>query len=517
MAHAAGGHGGGGGALKEFFIALGLDSDASSFASAQAAVDTLEKGLDLAFEAAEKLFEGFVEAVEGTAEYAHAVEHAAEKTGLATDTIQQLAYVSEQAGVASDSLQQGFVHMAKSMDEVRKGGEEATQAYARLGVRVLDANGKLRKQDDVFNDVADALARLPPGAERTALALGVFGKSGAELIPVLGKGSAAIREQMAAAEQLGLVMSEESIERGARFAKGLETLKAVGASVVHDFAEPLIEALNPLIDGMIEWIKVNRELIRTRVQEFARLLVKGIEALSWLVVAVVDNFWKLVAVLRVLAVVLVSRVLAAMVLNIGAFIALIPEIISTIGWYLALSVQAVAAAVASAAAWLSAAAPLVLVTLLVAALILGFQDLFVFLRGGRSVIGRVLNGYADQIETFWESMKAIVVPWWFSALFGDKAIDKVAWKIGDWAASVGQSPQTSDFVKGGAASPAAAAAFSPGPVGQNADGSFVFAPTTQITIHAGSNASGAEIGAHVGRAVDEANDRMLREAKAPRK
>lgn len=514
------------GALEEFFVALGLSADSAAFGAAQLMVDGLEKGLELLVEVAGEAIDKFAESIVQTAEYAHGVEHAAEMTGRSTDSIQELAYVSTLAGVAGDTLQNGFVHLAKSMNAVREGSLETSMAFGRLGVRALDNHGKMRDQEVVFSELADAIAKLPAGAERSAAAVAIFGKSGAELVPILAKGSEEIRKQREEAEALGAVMSGEAVESGADFAKNLDRLKLAGQGVIHEFAEPLIKALNPLIDDFITWVKVNRQLISTKVQDFAKVLVKGVEALAAVVGFVVDNFDKFAAIAKVVALVLGSVLIVALGANALAILELIT-------WYVALSVQAVAAAVASAAAWLFAAAPMIAIVALVALMIAGFEDLFVFLRGGRSVIGRILNSYSDKIFAFWEVLKAIVLPWWFTALFGPDAVDKVALKIGDAVMATKKPPATGgalasydpgDFVSGGAVSPAAAAQLQSG--GQSASydpgapaatsSVQVQAPVT-INVTTSPNQSNEDIGVAAAKHVAEHVDARIRDAASIKK
>ncbi len=56
----------------------------------------------------------------------------------------------------------------------------------------------------MFADVAEALSRMPEGAEKTALAIAVFGRSGANLMPFLNSGRDGLAEMGAEAERLGL-------------------------------------------------------------------------------------------------------------------------------------------------------------------------------------------------------------------------------------------------------------------------------------------------------------------------
>jgi hypothetical protein len=525
MAHGSSGHGGGhgaGGALKEFFLALGLDADAASFASAEAAVHALEKGLELAYEAAEKLADAFVESVISTAEYSHATEHASEVTGLATDTIQELGAVSRIAGTGADSMQTAFVRLARSMAEARDGGAEAQQAFARLGVHVTDATGKLRPVEDVMNDVSDGLARATGSADQQALAMKVLGRGGAETLSVFGKGAVVLKAYREEVRELGGVMSSEEIERGAEFAKGLSKLQIAAEGLVHTFAGPLIEALNPLLDQIIEWYKVNGELIRTDVKAFATgvakaitVLASGVKSLVQFLGMLVDNFWRVVAVLRVIAVValpvllvLLSQYIWSVILAAGVTIEWLIDILATAAALIFMGAEAVAAAVSAAAAWLAAASPLLLIIAILGLVYLAFDDLYGFLTGKDSLIGAVLNRYADQVVGFWETLKAIVLPWWFTAIFGPNAVDKFGVAVGDFIAGGGD---TTGHVAGGAISPGAAASFQ-----SSAGGVSVTAPLN-VTIHAPVGTSGEDIAEQIQQLQQAHVQQLLREAKANKK
>lgn len=84
-------------------------------------------------------------------------------------------------GVAGVGLGEGHGELATAM--VAAGGsKEQIEVFSRLGVSVTDAAGQLRPTEDVLLDLADAFAAMPDGAEKSALAVKLFGKSGVELI-----------------------------------------------------------------------------------------------------------------------------------------------------------------------------------------------------------------------------------------------------------------------------------------------------------------------------------------------
>lgn len=101
---------------------------------------------------------------------------------------------------------------------------------------------------------------MPEGAERTALAMKIFGKSGSELVPLLGKGSAGIAELAAKANELGVVFSDDAVKAGGAFDDALKDVNssieglrnALGAELFTDFTDglkllkSLLQSLKPI-------------------------------------------------------------------------------------------------------------------------------------------------------------------------------------------------------------------------------------------------------------------------------
>ena len=76
----------------------------------------------------------------------------------------------------------------------------ASIAFKALGIDVRDASGNIRDTNAVFLDIADRFGRMQDGATKSALAMQVFGKSGAELIPLLNSGRDGLKGMAAYAE-----------------------------------------------------------------------------------------------------------------------------------------------------------------------------------------------------------------------------------------------------------------------------------------------------------------------------
>jgi phage-related protein len=108
-----------------------------------------------------------------------------------------------------------------------------------MGISATDASGKLRSIDDVMLEVADRFAAMPDGAQKTAFAIGLFGKAGAEMIPMLNMGSAAIAK-------LGSTMTGDFATR----ADALNDKMAELGATFTRLGVQLGTALLPVLEGM---------------------------------------------------------------------------------------------------------------------------------------------------------------------------------------------------------------------------------------------------------------------------
>lgn len=381
-----------GNAIKEFFVSLGLDHEAAEWAEAFEAVEGLNELLEKLVETVEEVAEQLVESVVETGEYAHALEALSARTGQSTTALQEWEFVSKMAGASGEAMTHAWTHMARTLGEVKDGSVEAARAFGQLGVRVRDGHGQLRTQQELFDEVADKLAKMKPGWERNAAVMKIFGRGGTEILPVIAKGAKGIEELKQEAHDLGLVMSEEDVEAAGEFAKGMERIHAVGESLRRDLAMPLIEALNPMLESLTEWLKNNRELIKLKITEWAQKLAHFVEVLGKMIqIAVkagsflVEN-WKILAVLGVaLATVLELQAIALGGIEAG---------------YIAAGISAVIAGAEAAAAWLAAAAPVVIMAALLAAIVLVAEDVYTFLKGGDSLIGRIGPAWTKFLDDF---------------------------------------------------------------------------------------------------------------------
>jgi minor tail protein len=202
------------GALREMLAFFGVDVD-------DKAVERADKGMNKLGETALKVGELMAEAfavrevyefISGQIEMATQLSHTSEVLGITVGDLQAFQYAASIAHLSADEATTALRFLNKATGEAASGNKEAAASFAKLGVTIRDSNGHVRATQDILSDVADGFTKLPSAQERAAAAMGIFGRAGQQLIPLLNKGSQGINELYTEFEKLGGGIDEEFIQ-----------------------------------------------------------------------------------------------------------------------------------------------------------------------------------------------------------------------------------------------------------------------------------------------------------------
>ena len=117
----------------------------------------------------------------------------ANKTGITTQALQEMQYAARFIDVEVETMTGSMQKLTKNMDMARKGSKDQEEAFKRLGVEYKNQDGSLRNAKDVWAESIDALGKVASEADRDALAMNLFGKSSAELNPLIKVGSTELK------------------------------------------------------------------------------------------------------------------------------------------------------------------------------------------------------------------------------------------------------------------------------------------------------------------------------------
>jgi len=159
----------------------------------------------------------------------------AQKTGLASEQVAGLQLAFRQAG-AGDEFQ-------KSLSKLAKNAADGSKAFEAMGITVKGSDGNLKSTRQLIGEVADKFKGYSDSAEKTALAQELFGKSGANLIPLLNAGGKALDDYDQMAQKLGLTLSDEATKNAEKFN---DTIDLVGQGVTGVGRQIAVELLPTL-------------------------------------------------------------------------------------------------------------------------------------------------------------------------------------------------------------------------------------------------------------------------------
>jgi hypothetical protein len=176
----------------------------------------------------------------------------------------------------------------------------------------------------------------------------------------------------------------------------------------------LVQSLGPVVESVLNWVKVNRQLIGLRIQQFVRGLV-SVGLVLWRVFSSlvevaqgVVKWWKLIAI--VAGSVLLASIVgitAAMIAQAGGFMAAA----GSLAIYVATSI---AGAAMTAAAWWAANAPFVALAAVLAFVVLAAEDVYGYFTGADSVLGSLGPRWTKFLDDF--SKDAPSDPPWLRAI-----------------------------------------------------------------------------------------------------
>lgn len=122
------------------------------------------------------------------------------------------------AGVEVDQFSSAITRLNVRIADAGRGDENAAAIFKTLGVNIRDSSGALRGADQVLGDVANRFSEYADGANKSALAVELFGKSGAKLIAFLNEGKEGL-------EKFGGV-SADAIKNAAELQSQIDKLAA---------------------------------------------------------------------------------------------------------------------------------------------------------------------------------------------------------------------------------------------------------------------------------------------------
>lgn len=179
------------------------------------------------------------------------VDKLSQKIGMSRQGFQEWDFAIAQSGASIEGLQMGMKTLATQADAAAKGTGDSAEMFKKLGVEITDANGKIKDQETLFNEVFLALSDLESETERTAIASRLLGRASTELAPMLNSSKEEIEGLKRQAHDLGLVYEDDLIDAGVRLGDNIMSLQKSFEALKTKALAPIVSTLVIVTDKLL--------------------------------------------------------------------------------------------------------------------------------------------------------------------------------------------------------------------------------------------------------------------------
>lgn len=192
--------------------------------------------------------------------------------GLSYQELEQLQIAADLAGASSETLSRAFTRAQVTITQAGKGSKTAQEALKQLGLNVTDLAG--RTTDVQFQTLANAIAQIQDPTERAAAAVAIFGRSGAELLPVFAE----LGSNLDAASQFLARFNGGITDAQAKKVEAVNDAFTLVGKSIQQVAGQVLAELSPVLvdaaDGFVDFIS------KIDVTAVASTAASAIESLS---------------------------------------------------------------------------------------------------------------------------------------------------------------------------------------------------------------------------------------------
>lgn len=293
----------------------------------------------------------------------------AQRAGVTVEEYQKLSFAASKAGVSQEQLEASLKLSNNQLQKAIASGQDYIETTNGVRIAVVNADGSIKTQTQLMEETANAVQNATSAQDKLTIATAVYGEEvGARMIPLLNLGSEGMQRLGADAEALGIVMSEDAANQSQEFLDSLTDMRAIATGLRNVIGEQLIPVLLRVTSAVREWFLSNSDVIRLRLEAYARVLAEAIDGVSTALGYAIEFF----TTFRAVGVATLAALLAG---TVALGVALTASGILPLWW-------AVAAAIAYTAAQF-------------AVLLAIYEDIFVFFQGGTSVIGTFVEQFEN--------------------------------------------------------------------------------------------------------------------------
>lgn len=248
--------------MRELINLIGFKTDTKSLKNSEQQfqkMKTTAKNIAIGFTAIASVVSaialGIYKFTEKFAETGDEIAKTARDIGLTGESLQKWQYASELAGVSQEEFNTSLKFFSKELIDASNGIGMMKDSLAILGINLKDGNGIIKDNNVLLFEIAEKLKNIPDAATRAKVATDLFGRSGIRMSQLLGQGSNALEKFMKEAEDLGLIISEDTLIATEELNDNILRLQSSFKGITNILGNALLPIVNKFVLKLTDLIK----------------------------------------------------------------------------------------------------------------------------------------------------------------------------------------------------------------------------------------------------------------------
>lgn len=373
--------------IRELVTKFGFDIDDGKLDELDKSVDQLKTGLAGLTVMAASATVALFGVVRMSANAASNITNTASSIGVSTEALQRLGYAAQLSGANIDTMGVGLRVLSKNIAEAAKDRfSDLSKEFHKLGINVVQANGRLKTADQVFLELSDRFTHIQDPAKRVSTAMTLLGKSGSQLIQTLERGRPGIQAFADELDRAGAgLLDEDALARLGAFNDAWDRFFGLISGLRNAVSAEIAPVLTGIIDKLRQWLVINGKVVKSQLLGFMRALVwyfKGVLAVG---LRVGDMFASMAKAIGGAEVAMKVFLVALTTLAAGSTVLGIMGVVKAL-WAIAPAVWTAMAPLAGLAAAIIASAAVIFLVL---------EDIYSYFTGGDSVTGYFVSQWSE--------------------------------------------------------------------------------------------------------------------------
>lgn len=244
-------------------------SKIKKFAAGALSVAAIKKGIDSVMQLATE-----------TSAAGDKIDKQSQALGLSRKAYQEWDYILGQSGASIDSMGISMKTLNGLILNAAAGSEESKDAFAQLGLSIHEI--ETLSMEDQFESVVRAFQKLPPSAQKSALAVQLFGRNGQQLLPLLNSSATTIDELRERAEQLGIIMSDDAVDASVAYNDAMDDLTRTFNGMKYAIGSQVLPVLTRGVTAITNYAgKIKKAYDAEGFKGVWNTLVEDVKSIKW--------------------------------------------------------------------------------------------------------------------------------------------------------------------------------------------------------------------------------------------